>query len=227
MAAAWQYRFAAPGGNAIDDEELATWVEKALLQPLDGGPPGRCGGHTCHLNVIAGETAAALTFTHGPNWFGGAWAPRGTGVLMNGGMQLFAWQDPVPRDGRNHALTYMSPTVVEGRDGSLIAIGCPGARRIPSIIGLALARHCFGGWSLDRAVAGGRFHAECGREASIEAARFDAETKAAFEGRFERVFEEASQDYYGPLTAIRRGPKGGVALALDNRETPGFGRVLD
>lgn len=224
MAAAWQYRFAVPAGNAIGNGGgLSAWVEKALSQPLGRGALGPSGGHTCHLNVIDGETAAALTFTHGPNWFGGAWAPRGTGVLMNGGMRLFAWQDAVSRDGRNHALTYMSPTVVEGRDGALIAIGCPGARRIPSIIGLALARHCFGGWTLKQAVAAGRFHAECGDEVSVEAARFDSETRAAFEARFGRVFEEGSREYYGPLTAIRRQPRGGLELALDDRQTPGFG----
>ena len=227
MAAAWQYRFAVPGGNAIGDGDLAAWVGNALSHPPGGQPLGPGVGHTCHLNVIDGETAAALTFTHGPRWFGGAWAPPGTGVLMNGGMQLFAWQDPVRRAGRNHALTYMSPTVAEAPDGALIAIGCPGARRIPSIIGLALARHCLGGWTLEEAVAGGRFHAECDSQASLEAARLDGETRAAFEARFESLAEEGSRDYYGPLTAIRRAPGGGLELALDNRETPGFGRLLD
>lgn len=227
MAAAWQYRFAVPGGNAIGDGDLAAWVGNALSHPFGGRPLGPGGGHTCHLNVIDGETAAALTFTHGPRWFGGAWALPGTGVLMNSGMQLFAWEDPVRRTGRNYALTNMSPTVAEGPDGALIAIGCPGARRIPSIIGLALARHCLGGWTLEEAVAGGRFHAECGREVSIEVERLDAETKAAFEARFESVAEEGSRDYYGPLTAIRREPGGGLDLVLDDRETPGFGRLLD
>lgn len=226
MAAAWQYRFAGSDGSAVDDRGLAAWVAEALACPVGGRPLGPCGGHTCHINVIDGKTAAALTFTHGPKWFGGAWAPPGTGVLMNGGMQLFAWEEPVRRAGRNYALTYMSPAVVEGRDGALVAIGCPGARRIPSIIGLALARHCLGGWTLARAVAGGRFHAECGREASIEAARFDTGTRAAFEARFGRVFEEGTRDYYGPLTAIRRDSDGGLELALDDRQTPGFGCLL-
>ncbi len=76
-------------------------------------------------------------------------------------------------------------------------------------------------------MAGGRFHAECDSQASLEAARLDGATRAAFEARFESLAEEGPRDYYGPLTAIRRAPGGGLELALDNRETPGFGRLLD
>ena len=227
MAATWQFRFATPNGNDLDGVAIADWVARALAHPLGAARLAPAGGHTCHLNVMdAAGAAVALTFTHGPRWFGGAWAIPETGVVMNGGMHLFNWQAPVAKSGRAYAVTNMAPTLVEDSTATLIAIGCPGARRIPSIVGLALGRHLFDEAPLEAAVNAGRLHTEDARTVSVEVARLGHDVRASLEARFQQTVEENWRHYYGPLTAIRRENGGRLSVALDDRETPGFGRVL-
>jgi len=227
MAATWQFRFATPDGNDFDGVAIADWVARALAHPLAATRLAPAIGHTCHLNVMdAAGAAVALTFTHGPRWFGGAWAIPDSGVVMNGGMHLFNWQAPVAKFGRAYAVTNMAPALVEDAAAARIAIGCPGARRIPSIVGLALGRHLFGDVPLQAAVGAGRFHAEDARTVSVEAARLDRDVRASLAARFRQTVEESWRQYYGPLTAIRRQRDGRLSVALDDRETPGFGRVL-
>ena len=132
VAGVWQHRFAIPSGNDFSGIELGEWVEAALAQPAAARMPEPEMGHTAHLNAVDSErTIAALTFTHGPAWFGGRWAIPGTGVIMNGGMHNFSRPGLVYRNGRRFGVSNMTPTIAEMPDGGRIALGCPGARRIP------------------------------------------------------------------------------------------------
>lgn len=226
LAAIWTYRFGTERGNDFNNDTADAWVRRAIAftAPVTISPSV---GHTCHLNVVDQRgMAVALTFTHGPFWFGGRWAVPETGIVMNAGMHLFTGAKPVPAGGRAYAVTNMAPTVASLADGSAVAIGCPGARRIPTNIGLVLARHLLAGQDLQAAVSAGRFHAETSTAASLESGHWQPEIEQALAGAFDRVEVDDWRRYYGPLTAIRRFADGRVALGLDDRELRGYGRVI-
>ncbi len=224
MSAIWQYRFATEGGNNFSGIEAAQWVVRALDHSPHHGGLGPDPGHTTHLNVVDAEgTMVAATLTLGPGWFGGRWAIEDTGVLMNNGMHNFSRVAPVLEFGRYYGVSNMSPTVAETATGRRLAIGCPGARRIPMIVGMALARHAFFGHSLQDAVSAGRLHAEDAHQVTYELARLGSATGDALRKRFATV--EVEKQYSGPLTAIGLDADGRVEIALDDRETSGFGAL--
>jgi gamma-glutamyltranspeptidase / glutathione hydrolase len=233
MAAVWQYRFATPKGNEIEEAGLVPWIEAALAHP-PGRTPLRTAvgpnaiGHTAHLNTLDHEgTAVSLTFTHGFLWFGGAWAVAGTGVIMNSGMLSFNWTKPVPQAGRNFAVCNISPVVGTDRAGNVLALGCPGGRRIPARLGLALARHYFAGKSPQAAVSSGRIHVEDGLLAKAEPKRLPAPVLDALRRAFPEVGSENTPGYNSPMSAIRLSAGGAVEIGLDDRETPAWGHIID
>jgi gamma-glutamyltranspeptidase / glutathione hydrolase len=223
MAALWSYRFGSAGGNDFSNTSVDQWIEHALAHAPAESPRPAATGHTAHLNVL--DTSGALvsaTMTHGPRWFGGEWEIPGSGVLMNAGMHNFTRSPAVKIDGRYHAVSNMSPTIVKGIRGAELALGCPGARRIPTNIALVIARHAFSAFSLREAAAAGRFHAESQALATLELARLDDTVKRAFALRFAHVAEEGWAQYYGPLSVIRLDQNGTVELVLDDRDLTGF-----
>lgn len=223
MAALWQYRFAMPSGNDFSGIDLNAWIDAALAAPADARPAPAEAAHTAHLNAIdADGMIAALTFTHGPTWFGGRWALGDSGVIMNAGMPNFTRTAPLARGARLFGVSNMTPSIASNAAGDHVAIGCPGARRIPSNIALALARHFIAGESLQAAVSGGRFHAERSDLVTFEEDRLGQETRAALEERFARVEAEDSDNYYGPLTALGIAASGGLEAAVDDRVWEGF-----
>lgn len=232
MASAWQYRFATPSGNEIEDADLAVWIERATAHPpgrdpLKSAVGPNAIGHTAHLNTLDSEgTLVSLTFTHGFLWFGGAWAIPETGVIMNSGMLSFNWAEPVQKDGRNFAVCNISPTVTEDGAGNSIAIGSPGGRRIPSRLGLALARHYFCGKSLQEAVSSGRIHAEDGAVVKAEQHRLDNAVLDGLKAAFAELKSENVPGYNSPLSGIRLTAEGEVDIGLDDRDTPAWGGIL-
>lgn len=227
IAALWSYRFGHEHGNDFDRQTIDDWLAAALAAS-PGGPSNPNHGHTCHLNTMdATGTLVAVTLTHGPFWFGGRWALPGTGIIMNAGMHLFSNVAPVRIGKRAYAVTNMAPAVVRTRDGASLAIGCPGARRIPTHIGLVLARHLFGGLSLQAAVSAGRFHAESLDRVDFESDRLDSRLKDALGTRFRQVEQQEVAGYYGPLTALRRTPEKSVEFGLDDRVFSGYGAMLE
>ena len=208
---------ASPAGLA----ELAS----AMASSWQGHPAVPETAHTAHLNAVDGEgMVAALTFTHGPSWFGGRWALPESGVIMNGGMQNFSRAAPLRRGSRWFGVSNMAPTTAVNAAGDRIALGCPGARRIASNIALVLARHFIAGESLQAAVSGGRMHAEGRDRVFWEEGRLGAETRAALQARFDRVEAESSDNYFGPLTALRIAASGEIEAAVDDRIWQGFMR---
>jgi gamma-glutamyltranspeptidase / glutathione hydrolase len=224
MATMWQYRFGAPGGNDFGEGDVARWVETALGGRGEGSDEKLpAAGHTTHLNAAdADGTLVAATITHGPAWFGGRWAIPGTGVIMNGGMHNFSRPVLVRRNGRHYGVSNMAPSVAAGVTGGRVAIGSPGARRIPSNVGLAVARHAFAGMGLQEAVSAGRIHAESRDRVTFEISRLGSGIGSSLKQEFADVDEENWQDYFGPLTAIRANAEGRYEAAVDDREIPGF-----
>lgn len=219
LASMWSYRFGTPSGNDFRKITAARWTEQALrFKPAKTIPEGT--GHTCHLNTCDGTgMLVAVTLTHGQFLFGGRWVVPNTGVIMNAGMHLLTAADPIASNGRFYAVTNMNPTVALLRNEASIAIGCPGARRIPTAVGLVLARHLFGGLPLQEAVSRGRFHAETSSLATIEKDRWSVATVEALRSEFGNVENEEPR---GPLTAIRRDTDGSLSFGLDDRVSQGF-----
>ena len=183
--------------------------------------------HTAHMNAAdAGGRVAALTATHGPAWFGGRWAIPGSGVIMNAGMHNFSRGALVARGARRLGLSNMSPTIALDSRGHRLAIGCPGARRIPSNIALVLARHFVSGLSLHESVAAGRLHAEDTASVAYEEGRTEAALLRELSKRFASVQPLSWDDYFGPLTAIRASATGEVETAVDDRQAAGYSAVV-
>jgi gamma-glutamyltranspeptidase/glutathione hydrolase len=223
MARIWQYRFAMANGNDFSEVDLSAWIEEALAHGAAGHRPDSQTGHTAHLNAVDRDgMLVAVTLTHGPAWFGGRWAIPGTGVIMNGGMHNFTRPAIVRLKSRWIGVSNMTPTIAEAADGDRVAIGCPGARRIPSNIAMALARHAFDGMPLREAVAAGRLHAEDRSCVHFEEDRLGPQVCKALSRIFTEVKREHADNYFGPLTAIRSAARGEVETALDDRDTPGF-----
>ncbi|MBT5107618.1 MAG: hypothetical protein HOM25_02955 [Rhodospirillaceae bacterium] len=227
MAAIWQYRFSSPERNLLNQDTLADWVEHAVAHDTGVTRLPTATGHTAHINVVdfTGMTVA-LTLSQGPQWFGARWAVPDTGVVMNCGMHLFRWERPVVRRGLHMAMTNLAPVVAAGPDGAKVAVGSPGARRIPSNVALALGRHILNGMPLDQAVAAGRVHAEDALIGAYESGRHEAGLDRALLRAFPQVDGDDDAFCTGPLTALSRNRKGVVTLGLDDRAAPGFGEVL-
>ena len=224
MASIWQYRFAMAEGNDFSGVDLERWIASAL-EGFDFTPRAAVPepAHTAHLNAVdASGMVVALTFTHGPAWFGGRWAIPGTGVVMNGGMHNFTRAAPVKRGNRWYGVSNMTPTIATTAAGDRLALGGPGARRIPSNIALVLARHFIAGEGLQAAVSGGRLHAESRECAWLEGERLPAETAPELQARFGRIEPEDGENYFGPLTAAKVSAAGDIETATDDRIWRGF-----
>jgi gamma-glutamyltranspeptidase/glutathione hydrolase len=226
MASVWQYRFAAPSGNELSDVDITEWVDRALKCDRQTSLAPRIS-HTAHLNAVDGDgTMVALTFTHGHAPFGGRWAIPASGVIMNAGMHNFTASPVVEHNGRVFGVSNMTPTIAVDDEDVSIAIGCPGARRIPSNIAMALAWHRLAGYGLQQAVSAGRVHAEDHARVSCETARLGGARAEALRRRFRVVEDETGESYYGPLTAIRYAPTQ-IEIGLDDRLFKGFGARPD
>ena len=222
MAGIWQYRFSTSSSNDFSRIDFARWVDDALAYGAES-PVAPDVSHTAHLNAVDGDgMLAALSFTHGHAAFGGRWAIPGSGVVMNAGMHNFTGSAVVRRNGRWLGVSNMTPTIADDAEGNRLAIGCPGARRIPSNIAMVLAWHRLAGCDLQQAVSAGRVHAEDRTRVSCEMARLGAPRTQALRRRFAVVEDETGESYYGPLTALRHAPAG-IDVALDDRLFGGFG----
>ena len=226
MAAAWSYRFGTEEGNVLADDGIEDWIKRAAAFKTSVGIAGD-SGHTCHLNTAdKNGMLAAATLTHGKLWFGARWVLPGTGVIMNFGGPAMSDPEPKVIGHRAYGVTNMCPTIARLDDGGALAIGSPGARRIASIIGLALVRHLCGQVPLQEAILRGRFHAEDRSSATFESDRLGPAVGRVLETAFQQVEAERQADYYGPCTAIKRDSDGALTLGLDDR-WEGFGTVIE
>ena len=127
----------------IDAHRLCE-IEPGDPWAFDAGVPGErlpasapmLDSGTTHLCAMDSEgNAVSLTNTLMAG-FGSGFVPKGTGVVMNNGMM---WFDPVP--GRvnsvmpgKYPLNNMTPALVMGPDGVLMAVGASGGRRITNCV---------------------------------------------------------------------------------------------
>ena len=164
--------YAAQLAKTIDPERATPeirpsdpWAFEPGGRPASLKRPGGDGSETCttHLNVVDSErNVVSLTTTLG-ELFGSGVMPRGTGVLLNGGM---TWFNPEP--GTNNSiepgkriLWAPTPTVVLNPAGRpVLAVGAPGGRRIMSAILQSIVNVIDFGMSVQDAVTAPRTHCE-------------------------------------------------------------------
>jgi gamma-glutamyltranspeptidase/glutathione hydrolase len=172
--------------------------------------------HTTHLSCVDAEgLAVSITASMG---YGSGLVIPGTGIPMNNTLG-----EPELNPRGFHALkpgerliSSMSPTVVSSEEGGLIALGSPGASRIPTAILQTLVNVLDFGMSLEDAVLAPRFHAEGGLFA------YEAGARTADLDRYEQVltYEEPNM-YFGGVNAVRRTPDGSFEAAADPRRSGG------
>ena len=116
---------------------------------------------TTHVSVLDGDgTACAITASNG----------EGNGEVVGGFdfmLNNVLGEDDVNPSGHRWPLdarlsSMMCPTIIEGNDGAVTALGSGGSSRIRSAISQVVARMCLGEGTLHDAVIAPRLHAEGG-----------------------------------------------------------------
>lgn len=162
------------------DEALL--LDEALVQRYRSEVAGRLSAlrGTTQITVIdAGGNIASLTISNGE---GSGYVAPGTGIVLN---NMLGEEDLNP-DGFHrwpvaHRMTsMMAPTILERRDGGIVATGSGGSNRIRSAILQVVLNLMDHGMSLEQAVLSPRVHLDAGR-LSLEGG-FDGE-------RLKRILE--------------------------------------
>lgn len=153
-------------------------------------PPGQ---QTTHLSVADPDgMLVALTFTHGPTWFGsGLVAPR-TGVVLNNGARLYARRTA---DGAILAQTNLTPTIVR-RGDDRYAMGTPGARLIPAVVLQLVIDFTYYQLPVFNALAAARMSAR--GDGTLE-----AEDALVYGLHHLSMRMIETREYYGPAAAVR------------------------
>ncbi|HEX6710656.1 MAG TPA: gamma-glutamyltransferase [Rubrobacter sp.] len=172
--------------------------------------------HTTHLSCVDSDgLAVSITASMG---YGSGLVVPGTGIPMNNTLG-----EPELNPKGFHALkpgerliSSMSPTVVSSEEGGLIALGSPGASRIPTAILQTVINVLDFGMTLEGAVLAPRFHAEGDLFA------YEAGASTADLDRYERVLTyETPNMFFGGVNAVRRTPDGRFEAAADPRRSGG------
>lgn len=114
----------------------------------------------------------------------------------------------------------MAPTIARYKDGTVLAIGSPGASRITTAIAQVLVNYIHLGMSLDEAIAHPRLHVEVFEGASTVAWEAGLKTDS-IEGFVTRQFPQPSM-YFGGVQAALWSPQDGLIAAADPRRTGGI-----
>ena len=171
---------------------------------------------TSHLSCVDSDgLAVSITASMG---YGSGLVVPGTGIPLNNSLG-----EPELNPKGFHTLkpgerlvSSMSPTVVSSAEGGLVALGSPGASRIPTAILQTLINVLDFGMSVEEAVLAPRFHAEGDLFAYEDGAR------VADVGSYGRVlpFEEANM-FFGGVNAVRLTTDGAFEAAADPRRSGG------
>src|SRR5215203_2614365 len=172
--------------------------------------------HTTHLSCVDSDgLAVSITASMG---YGSGLVVPGTGIPMNNTLG-----EPELNPRGFHALapgerliSNMSPTVVSSEEGGVIALGSPGASRIPTAILQTVINALDFGMTLEGAVLAPRFHAEGDLFA------YEAGARTVDLDCYERVLSyETPNMFFGGVNAVRRTPDGRFEAAADPRRSGG------
>jgi len=176
--------------------------------------------HTTHLSCVDDEGyVVSITATMG---YGSGLVIPGTGIPVNNTLG-----EPELNPKGFHSLapgerliSSMSPAIVTSEEGGLIALGSPGASRIPTAILQTLVNVLDFGMPLESAVLAPRFHAEGDLFAYETGAR-----TGGLDGYGQVLVYEEPSMYFGGVNAVRRTPEGPFEAAADPRRSGGVAFV--
>ncbi|WP_047865578.1 gamma-glutamyltransferase family protein [Rubrobacter aplysinae] len=177
--------------------------------------------HTTHLSCVD-ESGLAVSITQSMGYGSGLVVP-GTGIPMGNTLG-----EPELNPRGFHALSpgerlisSMSPTVVSSEAGGIVALGSPGASRIPTAILQTLVGVLDHDLPLAEAVRAPRFHAEDLPEGSLLAYEAGSRAASATAG-YDRILSYDGPDmYFGGVNAVRLTPEGEIEAAADPRRSGG------
>lgn len=187
---------------------------------------GREGEQTTHFSVIdaAGNRVAATQTLN--IFFGAAFMPPGTGIVLNDEMDDFSAGVDVSNayglmGSKANAiapgkrpLSSMSPTFVEGPRGVLVT-GTPGGSRIPSMVLLSVLRFVEGASAPEIAATKRIHHQWLPDVLNFEPDALTAQEQAALAGKGHAL--KAAKEPYGNLQVIVREAAGGTTVGADPR----------
>jgi gamma-glutamyltranspeptidase/glutathione hydrolase len=190
----------------------------ALLEAISRDQPPGASGSTVHTSVVDGNgLGCAITMSSG---YGSGVLPTDTGVWLNnslGEIELGSGGLLVEEPGTRLS-SNMAPTVARRQDGTVLAIGSPGAERITTAILQTLINFMHFNMSLEDAVA----HPRCHVERTPDGYRVAHEPGLAM-GECPlplRPVDHLSM-YFGGVAAARWKPDEGFTVAGDPRRHGG------
>jgi len=149
--------------EVVSSDDVGQGVRR-LLERVDaaGGDPGRLRGSPSTIHTSAVDERGMGCSVTCSDGYGSGVMPPGTGLWLNNALG----ERDLTR-GEFHALdpgerltSNMAPTVARRSDGSVLAIGSPGADRIPALVLQPLLGHLRGGMPLEEAVEHPRLHVD-------------------------------------------------------------------
>ena len=191
-----------------DGYTLLDLVASQGLRALALPPP--TAPSTAHVSVVD-DAGMACAITASSGYGSGATVP-GTGLMLNnclGEPELNRRGVHVLPSGTRLA-SNMAPTVARSGDGSVLAIGSPGADRITTALMQVLARYCLMGIPLAEAIDRPRLHVKVveGEGARLEYEQDDELAAAAAASHLEATVHPARSMYFGGVAAALRGGDG-------------------
>ena len=178
----------------------------ASQKPNDAWKFNDARGLTNHVSIIDKEgNIVSMTQTHGPQWFGSGVVVAGTGVVFNDGMMLYS---PDPKAANSiepgkRAVTNMSPALVIKDGKPFLAVGLPGARRIPTSVTNYIVDIVDHGLTLQQSLALPRFHVEDKEPMRIERGLPDVTLAGLFAMGHKLGPELTIKDFYGPAMGVQ------------------------
>ncbi len=198
----------------LTSEEYAASQRRKITEAF-GSP------HTTHLSCVD-ESGLAVSITQSMGYGSGIVIP-GTGIPMGNTLG-----EPELNPKGFHALapgerltSSMSPTVVSSEEGGIVALGSPGASRIPTAILQTLVGVLDFGLPLEDAVNAPRFHAEDLAEGSLLAYEAGSPAAEASAGYDQTLVYDGPDMFFGGVNAVRLTPDGEFEAAADPRRSGG------
>lgn len=206
--------------ECLDVSERIDDDAERLLKLAISNDPSRLleAGSTCHTSTVdATGLACAITVSAG---YGAGDMPPGSGIWLNncvGELELNKrGLDAGPPGTR--LPSNMAPTAAINSNGTILAIGSPGADRITTAILQTLINH----FQLGMPVASAIDHPRCHVEFTTSGYRVAYETGLAIDELLvpSRSFDAKSM-YFGGVGAAAWSPDSGFTVAADSRRSGG------
>ncbi len=203
--------------QSLQESEVISWLKQASLGDFE---MGLTSPSTIHTSAVDTEgLACAITASAG---YGSGVMIKGTGLWLNnslGEIELHpgGLQGLTPG---TRLISNMAPTIARRDDGTVLAIGSPGASRITTAIVQVLHNYLHLGMSLSQAINHPRLHVEVvdGLPSMVFETGVDGDS---IDGFVSRQFPQQSM-YFGGVQGALWCREGGLLAVADPRRTGGI-----